>query len=112
MIQNIAFMFFDLPPIYFIIALNYSLMKEERERVKSNFGISDSERSAAAIRAALLGSFKSSTQMEVTIASFVDNEITVEYTDIESERNSDIDRSLEYINPALDFKPHSSTFIQ
>jgi hypothetical protein len=35
-------------------------MKEEQKRAKSNFGASNSERKAATVRAALLGSFKSS----------------------------------------------------
>ena len=113
-IQDLASLFFDVPPIYFIVALNYSLLKDEKERAKSNFGTSDSEKSAAAVRAALLGSFKSLNNMENTIltASYLD--ISVCYTDIESVRNSEVDSSLMNNYPESFTKEpiKSSTLIQ
>jgi hypothetical protein len=86
-------LFFDIPPIYFIVALNYSLLKDETERAKSGFGTSNSERSAA-VKAVLLGSFKSSALMRSSFISASYLDISVRYTDIESDKNSEVDSSL------------------
>jgi hypothetical protein len=69
-------------------------LKDETERAKSGLGTSNSERSAAAVKAVLLGSFKSSTHMRSSVISASYLDISVCYTDIESERNSEVDSSL------------------
>jgi hypothetical protein len=63
-------LFFDLPPIYFIVALNYEHLKEQERLLKSRFDMVETwrgtEASNAAVQAVLLDSYIRQTVNELT----------------------------------------------